>query len=259
VQNKQQEKAMHSKNQKTASALRLDREGSNMKKLIPSTLAVLAIFTFSHVSEADDDAAWKAVKSVQETPSKAVAEDAAEEAKYLSELTEIVAKNNIAKPEQEAQQLIKYGKDLEAREQQEILASDFWDAAKVWLTRGIPPSAVRDLMSLYGDVFTGLDSNRADREGDPDHDLLWGGMNITNERIDPATGLMDWDNNGPMLTKELPELISDAISGKQEAAKRLHVTGLENLQPKDRCARIIEVLTKRYKARADRVRAEDSE
>ena len=47
---------------------------------------------------------------------------AAEEAKYLSELAETIAKNNIAKPEQEARQLIKYGKDLEARKNQEILA-----------------------------------------------------------------------------------------------------------------------------------------
>jgi hypothetical protein len=47
----------------------------------------------------------------------------------------------------------------------------------------------------------------------------------------------------------------DAISGSQAAAKRLHVGGLQDLSPKERCERIIAVLSKRYHARAERERA----
>jgi hypothetical protein len=40
-------------------------------------------------------------------------------------------------------------------------------------------------------------------------------------------GLMDWEM-GPAVDQELPTIIGDAITGKQAAAKRLHVDGLRN-------------------------------
>ena len=108
------------------------------------------------------------------------------------------------------------------------MAFQFWNAAKVWLALGIPTSAVRDLMPIYGYVIMGFDPSKHSE----DSDLISGAVEGT-ERIDPKTGLMDWDS-GPPVDQELPTIIGDAISGKQAAAKRLHVDGLQNLQPKDR-------------------------
>jgi hypothetical protein len=195
------------------------------------------------VAHSDDDAAWKAVKSVQETPSKGDADEAAEEAQYLKELTEVLAKNGIKDPTQQAQLLIKRGKDLETENGRflvadgyspNIFAFQFWNAAKVWLALGIPHNAVRDLMPVYGYVMMGVDEDKHPEDEDLyDHSAF------------ETAKTLDW---------ELSEIIGDAIIGKQAAAKRLHVEGLQNLQPKDRCARIITVLTKRFKARADRER-----
>jgi hypothetical protein len=215
-------------------------------RILAFALVFIAVNTT--VAQKDDDAAWKAVKTVQETPSKQDAKDAAEEAQYLKELTDLLAKNGIKDAAQQAQLLIKRGKDLETENGgwENIMAFQFWNAAKVWLALGIPPNSVRDLMPVYAYIVLAADEQKHPE----DRDLFSGAVEGT-ERIDPKTGLMDWDM-GPSLDWELPEIIGDAIIGKQAAAKRLHVDGLQNLQPKDRCARLIQVLSKRFKARAQR-------
>jgi hypothetical protein len=217
-------------------------------KILALVLVLLTAAINTTLAQGND--AWKGVKSVKETPSETDAEDAVEEAKYLKELTELLAKNGIKDPAQQAQLLIKRGKDVETENGgwEYVMAFQFWDAAKVWLALGIPPIEVRDLMPVYAYVLIGFDNDKHPE----DSDLLSGAVEGT-ERIDPETGLLDWDM-GKSLNAELPEIIGDAIMGKQAAAKRLHVDGLQNLQPKDRCARLIQVLTKRYKARAQRER-----
>jgi len=242
---------MINRTKKAKASHRTPAEKQMPAKVLALILVLLTATTT--IARSEDDPAWKGVKSVQEKANETDAKDAREEAQYLKELTDLLVKNEIKDAAQQAQLLIKRGKELETENggSENIASFQFWDAAKVWLALGIPPNAVRDLMPIYGYVIMGFDPTKHPE----DHDLQ---DNTTkNERIDPKTGLMDWDMAGKLLDQELPEIIGDAISGKQAAAKRLHVDGLQNLQPKDRCARLIQLLSKRYKARAQRANASD--
>ena len=180
---------------------------------------------------------WSQVKSVEQPIS---AEDVAEEAGYLNEIAQLLCKHNDAcaklGPEactRQASMLITRGKTLAAHESDDTRLDhdQYWNAAKVWAKLGFPTSAILDLMGVYADIMTASDFHNHPE----DRDLIGA-----------------WE--GPGMDKELPILIGDAILGEQDAAQRLHVTGLQNLQPQARCARLIEVLGKRFKARAERER-----
>lgn len=177
------------------------------------------------------------VKTVPKTPGKEDADDAAEEARYLKEIAELLVNNEpLAKSgadvrAQQAAFIITHGKKLAAREGEDIMAFQYWNAAKVFCARGIPPAATQRLMEVYGDVITGMDLSPEHPE---DGDLL--------------------SSDDSTVDHELPVIMRDAISGSQAAAKRLHVVGLQDLSAKERCERIIAVLRKRYSARAERER-----
>jgi hypothetical protein len=109
-------------------------------------------------------------------------------------------------------------------------------------------------MDVYGYVINGMDPDPIKHPEDSD---LFSNPVEGTEHIDPKTGLMDWEM-GPAVDQELPTIIGDAISGKPAAAKRLHVDDLRTLSPKERCERIIRVLTKRYKTRAEREVAKET-
>jgi hypothetical protein len=119
------------------------------KSKIVTALVLVLLTAAINTTLAQNNGAWSKVKTVQEASAPSDAEDAAEEAKYLSELTEIMAKNNVAKPEQEAQLIIKWGKERALSEDDDIAASRFWDAAKLWLALGIPTQPIPDLMQLF--------------------------------------------------------------------------------------------------------------
>jgi hypothetical protein len=95
------------------------------KSKIVTALVLVLLTAAINTTLAQNNGAWSKMKTVQEASAPSDAEDAAEEAKYLSELTDIMAKNNVAKPEQEAQLIIKWGKERALSEDDDSRLLDF--------------------------------------------------------------------------------------------------------------------------------------
>jgi hypothetical protein len=217
-----------------------------MKK---STMIILALLTaIAPIARSADS--WSDVKSVEQTIDPA---DAAEETRCMREIAGLLYNHNTACARlgsdgamRQADMIVQHAKKLAARNDDDTFPTQFLNAAKVWAKQGFPTAAIQQLNEVFDDMLTAWEpGSKYPEDRDLVSDPVPGTVTIDRD------GLMDWDM-GPSLDKTLPLLFADVIVGKQDAARKLHITGLQNLQqPNERCARLIEVLSKRYKARAE--------
>jgi hypothetical protein len=171
-------------------------------------------------------------KPTEQQPEEQPYDEAATEAQYLREMTDILSKDKqIKAPAKQAQLVIDHGKKLE--KEGEVADIQYWRAAKIWLEMGASPKRAAELMPVFADTLHGvLDSS------DPDD-----------------AGLA----NDPEFTDyDLPRLIGNAIIGKRSAMKKLRLGDLTKIKSNDqRCDQVIKILGKRYKGANRKAKEED--